>query len=177
MARAQSAAKTKRKHQEFLAAYDSYSEAIFRHCYVRLSDRDRAREVMHETFMRIWNYLMITGGEIKQIRAFLYRTANNLIVDEYRKRKTSSLDELQEKGFNPGVDDRDRLYDQMEGREMISLLKHIDEKYREVIILRYVDGLLPREIAGIIGASENNVSVRIHRGLSQIRKVVAKKRE
>ena len=168
---------TNRKHQEFLLAYDNYSEAIFRHCYLRISDRERAKELMHETFMRIWNYLMIRGGEIKQIRAFLYRTANNLIIDEYRKHKTSSLDELQEKGFNPGVDDREELHNQIEAKEMLLMLKGIDEKYREVIVLRYVDGLLPREIAHVIGATENNVSVRIHRGLSQIRKLLDKQKD
>lgn len=42
------------------------------------------------------------GGKIDAMKAFLYHILNNLIVDEYRKRKTVSLDLLLEKGFDPG---------------------------------------------------------------------------
>ena len=46
--------------------------------------------------------------------------------------------------------------------------------YREVIILRFVDELGPKEISELIEESENVVSVRIHRGLKLLREIVQK---
>ena len=158
--------------QKFLQAYEAYNDAIFRHCYFRVFRRDRAKELVQETFMRVWEY-MAGGKEIENIRAFLYRVANNLIVDESRKRKEWSLDELQETGFDPKspLDDarRDAVLDGKFARER---LEHLDAAYRQVVIMRYIDDLQPKEIAQILDESENTVSVRIHRGIKRFREIL-----
>ena len=48
-------------------------------------------------------------------------------------------------------------------------LDRLDESYRDVILLRFTEGLPPKEIAKITGLSENVVSVRIHRGVEKLR--------
>lgn len=50
-----------------------------------------------------------------------------------------------EAGFDPGEDTRDKLTAMMEGGEMIKLLHKINPKYREVIQMRFVDDLSPKE--------------------------------
>src|SRR3990167_4352630 len=90
-----------RLKQEFAKAYDEFADAIFRHCYFRLSNREKAKDMMQETFMRVWSY-MEKGNTIEftKIRPFLYKTASNLIIDEYRRNKHElSLDLLREDGF------------------------------------------------------------------------------
>ena len=52
-----------------------------------------------------------------------------------------------------------------------AFIPHLPETYREVITLRYVDGFTPKEIATMIGISENVVSVRIHRGTRKLREL------
>src|SRR3989344_280465 len=85
--------------RDFLAAYDEHADALFRHCLIRVRDREIAKDIVQETFSRTWKYLS-EGKEVDYIRAFLYRVANNLIVDGSRKKKTSSLDALMEEdGF------------------------------------------------------------------------------
>lgn len=39
--------------QQFLQAYDDYADAIFRHIALRLGDRERGRELMQDTFMKV----------------------------------------------------------------------------------------------------------------------------
>lgn len=168
--------KSIRNAEDFTKAYDALADAIFRHCYFRVSDRERAKELMQETFIRAWNYI-VDGHTIEQPKAFLYRVAHNLIVDEYRSRRgEASLDDLREKGFDVGTDARDALHAKIEAADILGLLDKIGTKYQEVIILRYIDGLGPKEIAKVIGESENAVSVRIHRGVRQIKKLLDKKR-
>ncbi|OHB24818.1 MAG: hypothetical protein A2542_03015 [Parcubacteria group bacterium RIFOXYD2_FULL_52_8] len=164
------------KQQEFLSAYEQFADAIFRHGYFRTSDRERARDVTQETFTRTWEYLA-KGGEIKSMKAFLYRIANNLIVDDFRKKKSHSLDELQEEGLDPvdtSVGSREAALD---AKAAVAVLDQLDPSYRDVITLRYVDDLSPREIAEVLHQTENAVSVRLHRGLRKAREILEKNNE
>jgi RNA polymerase sigma-70 factor (ECF subfamily) len=164
--------KQKALYAEFIAAYRELSDSIFRYCYARLSNREKALEVMQETFMNAWNYL-VQGNSITYLKAFLYRTANNLIVDQYRKKKPLSLDELHEKGFDPWIDIEESLRYAVEGKHAMQSLSLINKKYHEAIALRYVEGLSIKEISDIINETQNNVSVRIHRGLKDLRTILS----
>lgn len=159
--------------EEFQKAYEAYSDAIFRHCYFRVFDRERGKDTMQETFVRAWNY-MSEGKKVDNMRAFLYRIANNLIVDDIRKKKEVSLDEMQEKGWDPGYDGLPEMQRKVEEGKVFDTLKRVPKDYREVIVMRYVDGLTPAEIAGILGESANTVSVRLHRGLKQLHSFLSK---
>lgn len=77
--------------RDFLAAYDEHSDALFRHVLIRVRDREVAKDIVQEAFSRTWLYLS-EGKKIDYMRAFLYRVANNLIVDGSRKKKSASLD-------------------------------------------------------------------------------------
>lgn len=157
--------------QEFLAAYDQYADAIFRHCYYRVYDRERGKDLMQDTFIRAWEYLN-KGEKVLNMRAFLYRVANNLIIDESRKKKEASLDKLQEEGFDPGIDETESMHNRIEHGRVINTLKGLDESYRDILIMRYMNGLSPSEIAEVTGESANTVSVRIYRGLKQLRSLL-----
>lgn len=158
---------------EFLEAYDAYADAIFRHCYYRLFDRERAKDVMQDAFIRTWEYMQ-KGEKVDNIRALLYRIANNLIIDFVRRKKEASLDAMQEEGFDPATDDdMAHIAERLDGGQAIEALKRLDDTHREVLVLRYVNGLQPTEIAEITGETANTVSVRIHRGLGKLRIMLA----
>src|SRR3989344_5198081 len=155
--------------KKFLKMYADYADAIFRHCFFRLAyDREKAKDLVQDTFTKTWNYLA-QGKNIANPRAFLYKVATNLIINAYAKKKDLSLENLQEQGFDPGLDQRDSLYNFLDGRQMLKDLDQLDPQYSQVVVMRYIDDLSPKEIAEILGESENVVSVRIHRGLKKIR--------
>ncbi len=154
--------------EEFLQAYDQYADAIFRHCYFRVFDRERGKDLMQDTFMRAWEYIA-KGEKVLNMRAFLYRVANNLIVDEARKKKEASLEKLQEEGFDPSTDDTQHWKNRIDRDRILESLVHIDESYRSILVMRFVNDLSPSEIAEITGESANTISVRIYRGLKQLR--------
>lgn len=160
-------------HSIFLRAYETYSDAIFRHCYFRLSNRERALELMQETFMRVWESIA-NGRQIEQLRAFLYRIANNLIIDEYRRsyKKTASLDALQEEGFEPGKEETSEWNTSLDAHAALKVVDQLSPAHKEVILLRYVDDFAPKEIAKVLGESENVVSVRLHRATKELRSLL-----
>jgi RNA polymerase sigma-70 factor, ECF subfamily len=162
----------------FLKAFEDYSDALFRHATVRISDRERAIDLVHDTFTKVWTYVR-NGHEIESYRPFLYKVLNNLIIDEYRKQKEASLDALLERdGVDEGSFEELRestveaLAATIDGKQALDLIATLPDVYREVLILRFVDGLGPREISVLIEETENVVSVRIHRGLKQLRDII-----
>lgn len=159
------------KEQQFLEAYDKYADAIFRYCYYRIFDREKAKDFVQESFCRAWKY-MSDGKEVDNLRAFLYKIANNVIIDDARKKKSFSLNQLMEKGFFPKTDPREKTENYLAGQEILKLVKSLDEKYRDVIIMKYVDDLSTKEIALILNETENNVYVRLNRGFAKIKEIL-----
>jgi len=164
------------QEERFLAAFEEYNDALFRHACLRISNREKAIDLVHDTYTKVWSYLK-NGYQIDTFRPFLYKVLNNLIIDEYRRKKESSLDALLEmEGVDEGSFDDlsentvEALAATMDGRKAFELLEHLPDQYKEVLILRFVDQLGPREISDLIEESENVVSVRIHRGLKLLRK-------
>ncbi|MBI2484596.1 sigma-70 family RNA polymerase sigma factor [Candidatus Uhrbacteria bacterium] len=155
--------------EKFLEGYDKYADAIFRHCLFRIFSRERAEELAQEVFTRTWA-VMCRGEHILNFRAYLYRVANHLVIDEVRKKRPSlTVDELLEKGIEPSTDEHKRLPDLLEGRRILERLEQLPEDDREVLLLRYVDGLGPKEIADLLHCEPNTVSVRIHRAVKRLR--------
>ncbi len=156
--------------QTFLRAYDEHADALFRHCYFKINDRERARDILQDTFTKTWGY-MAQGNEINNLKAFLYRTLNNLIIDEYRKKKETSLDEMHEAGFDPKADDPTSAERRFDAERAILLLNEIDEPYKSALVMRYINELDISEIAEITGESENTVSVHVHRGIKKLKEL------
>ncbi len=160
------------KEKEFLESYEKYSDAIYRHCYFRTYDKELAEDLTQETFIKTWKYIVV-GQEIKNLKAFLYKVAVNLIIDNSRKKKAVSLDEL---GPNVGVKEKDSImrliYDGFEFNKIVKLFDELPDNQRQVMVMRYVDQLLPSEIAEVLGQTANAVSVRISQATNKIRQII-----
>ncbi len=150
-----------------LATYDAHADAIFRHCYFKTSDRELAQDMTQDVFLKTWSYLH-QGRPILNMRAFLYRLADNLVIDWYRKRKSQSLDVLMDAGFEP-IETDNKIEESAEVSLALAKLRELGEDDQKLITLRFVEGFSPREIGEIVGQNENVVSVRVHRALKKLR--------
>ena len=160
-----------RQKKEFLKAYEELNDALFRYVALKISPRDKAVDLVQETFSRAWEYLA-KGEEIRSMKSLLYRIAHNLVIDEYRRKKESSLDEMIDEGFDYGENPQSTFEGTFDGKQIIELAKTLDEKYRDAVIMRFVDDLSVREIADALDETENNISVRIHRGLEKLKSLL-----
>ena len=153
---------------EFLRTYEEFSDPIFRYCLIRVRNRDEALDLSQEVFLKTWHYVA-DGNEVKNMRAFLYEVARNLIINAAAKRKTVSLDDMMEGGFEPASPDEQTMETTSLFKDALAHIDRLDEKYREPLLLRYVDELPVQEIAALLDESENTISVRIHRALEQLK--------
>jgi RNA polymerase sigma-70 factor (ECF subfamily) len=160
----------------FTNLYNSESDAIFRYCLIRTSNREVALDITQDTFTRLWK-VVERGEEIGNYRAFLYTVARNLIIDWYRKKKPESLDAIaDETNVDALVVTSDSVREDIEmsaeARFLISKIKDLEEQYQQPVFLRFIEGLKPSEIADIMDVSVNVASVRISRGIDRLRKLV-----
>lgn len=156
----------KSTEKEFLAAYEAYADAIFRFCFFKTKDRDLAKDLVQQTYLKAWVYLR-QNRQIDNFRAFLYRLAGNLVIDWYRKKKAESLENLAEKGFEP-ADHHGNAEAEAELAWMLKVLHTLEPADQELIIWRYVEDMSPRDIAQMLGEKENNISVRLHRAKERL---------
>ena len=161
--------------QRFARIYEAESDAIFRYCLFRVSNREAALDLVQETFMRFWDVL-IQQKEIRNDKAFIFMIARNLIIDLYRKKKSLSLDAILEDNEDGifmagGKGGKEDIEMSSEARFVMDKISELEPLHRQIIYLRFVEDLRPKEIAEILGLSANVVSVRIIRGLEKLRKL------
>jgi RNA polymerase sigma-70 factor (ECF subfamily) len=149
-------------------AHKEYAGELKKRAFFKLSDRMLVQDIVQDTFLKTWKYLR-KGGRIETMRAFLYRVLNDLIVDEYRKRKAVSLDMLIEKGFEPRSDDVSRLIDQIDGKIVLFLIGRLPAKYQKIMLMRYIEDLSLNEISQKNGQTKNTNAVQIHRAIEMVR--------
>jgi RNA polymerase sigma-70 factor (ECF subfamily) len=155
--------------EAFLGSFDSYSDAIFRFCLMKTSNKELAEDFTQETFMRYWQSLR-EGKTMTNPRSYLYTIANNMIIDWYRKKKSVSLDALEETGFEAEALSMLGADSESEVKGILDAITELDAKDTEVVLLRFVEGLDPKDIAEILEESANVVSVRINRAIEKVQK-------
>ncbi len=168
----------------FSKIYDQYVTKIYRFIYLKVSSQEVAEDLSSEVFMRTWEtYKKSTPssdgvpgrmtGQIRNIQAYLYQVARNIVADHYRTRKIQivSVEETVEL-----TDESDSLQDQalvsMEMDRIQKALATIQDDYQDLIIWRYLDELSVPEIAQITGKTEENIRVGIHRALQALKSKV-----
>ena len=147
--------------------YDLYARDIYRFAYFRTASKEIAEDIAHEVFLHAWQYI-VDKKEVRNLRAFLFRVARNKVADYFRAsvRQEQLLDLLPDGQSSAAFGDIDQQSDLQVIRQKLSTLK---EEYREIIVLRYFDGLSIEEIAEIIEKDKNNVRVTLHRALTKLK--------
>ena len=161
---------TREQKAVLTTAYKDFNKNLNSHAYFKVNSHSIGQDLVQNTFLKTWNFLL-KGNKIVMMKAFLYHILNNLIIDEYRRRKVSSLDVLLEKGFEPAAESAEDAINIFDGKKAITQIKSLPKKYQEVMLMRYVKGLSLKEISDITGQSKNTLSVQLHRGLIKLKKL------
>ena len=158
-----------RAKDEFSLIYDQHITKIYRFIFLKVSSREIAEDLSSEVFTRTWSEF--NKQEIKNIQAFLYGVARNLIADHYRVQGRIKIVSV-EATFDV-EDEQEDLQEQANigsDMEMIKkALSDLKDDYQDLIIWRYLDELTIPEISEITKKSEENVRVGIHRALKSLK--------
>ncbi|MEK7463537.1 MAG: RNA polymerase sigma factor [Patescibacteria group bacterium] len=150
------------------AAYHDFNRGLNLHAFFKTRDSVMGSDLVQDTFTKTWKY-MAKGGKIDVMKAFLYHVLNHLIIDEYRKRKVVSLEILVENGFEPSIDDSERLFNSIDGKAAALLIQRLPLTYRKIIHMRYMQDLSLAEMSAATGLTKNTMAVQVHRGLERLK--------
>lgn len=151
---------------------EAYSELVRRYhgraywvAYGLVSNEEEARDVVQDAFLRV--YRALERFDFNQnFYTWLYRIVVNLAIDRLRKinkAKSVALDDVGEPPSESQEDQPNRGIELEEtSREVREVLERLPEKYRTVMVLRELNGLSCKEIAGIVNSSHATVRWRLH---------------
>jgi len=121
-------------------AHNDFSKGLNTRAYFKVHDHDLGEDLVQDTFMKTWSYL-VKGGQIDMMKAFLYHILNNLIIDQYRKHKTDSLDVLVENGYEPKDTDSVRFLNILDGRSAVDMIARLPDTYKKVMKIKFIQHL------------------------------------
>ena len=162
----------------FLKVYDFFAPKIFRFVYNKTGkDRDIAEDLTAHTFYKTWNHLVSKGKEIENIQAFLYRIARNAVIDHWResgRHATISLKEEMENTTEVTIAWQEEFDKKLKLEVVEKALPKIPEQYKEILLLRFMEGLEIPEIGVILNKDTNAVYVQVHRAIKKLKEVIQK---
>ena len=147
----------------YRAFYQKYKEKLFSYLMRMTGDYFLSSDILQESFTK---FLEHYGADNNSV-SLLYAIARNSVVDNARKkRRMEALDEQ----MIHSREDQERLYMlREEYRQVMECIERLSNDEREIISLATDSDLNYRQIAQIIGISENNVKVKIHRTRLKLR--------
>lgn len=154
--------------------YETYAGRVLAVCRRYIRDADRARDLVHDTFLRAWEAL--DGFRPRRegsLGAWLCRIATRLSVDELR-RQSSFADVIGESQADEPPVDAEALRN-ASVEELIDLIASLPEGYRAVFNLFCLDGYSHREIARLLGISEKTSQTQYLKARHKLAAMIAAK--
>ena len=163
--------------------YETYAGRVLAVCRRYIRESDRARDIVHDTFLKAWDSLgSFHPRRAGSLGAWLSQIAAHLAVDELRRRKlliqedasfTGSVSSFAGLTGESPVDES-RLR-QVPVEELIELIAALPEGYRAVFNLFCLDGLSHREIARLLGISEKTSQTQYLKARHKLAAMIAAK--
>jgi len=156
-----------------------YKDKVFQLCFRMLGNRHEAEDLAQEAFVRA--FVNIHSFKINmKFSTWLYRIATNLCIDRLRKKKPDYHLDAEVAGTE-GLNMYSQIAsDTLKPEEEVASLElqesiqaeitKLPEKYRSVIVLKYIEELSLKEISDILDLPVGTVKTRIHRGREALRK-------
>ena len=166
---------TKKNTRYYSCLIDRYEDKIKRYI-LRLSgaEKETLEDVAQEVFLKAYVNLNSFNQELK-FSSWLYRIAHNETISHWRRNKQArngsvSFDELDflKSVLGDGKNMEDQVYWKLDGERAVKALKNLDEKYRDVLVLAFLEDKSYQEIAEILKKPIGTVGTLISRAKKRL---------
>lgn len=154
----------------FAVLYRRYLDDVYSFAFYELGDHHDAEDATERVFLAALRALPGFRDTGAGFRAWLFRIARNTLANAHRARRRRQVRPLEEapEPVAPGADPAGLVQRADEVHRVRELLDELPEDRRQVVLLRFVDGLSSREIAVVLDRSEGAVRVLLHRALRDL---------
>jgi len=148
--------------------YERYRQPLYRYCLARSESPHEAEDLVSDVFLKAMESLARYRDQGLPFIAFLYRVARNAAIDRSRKNKGSSLFEMSVEPRS-ATDVEGDVARSQEVDAILRAMRKIKPEYREVILLRFVEGYSAADVAKLLDKAEKAVWNLQQRGLERLR--------
>lgn len=151
--------------------YSIYLDRIYRYVFYQVKDKMTAEDITEDAFVKAWKAIGTCKGKGKTFSSWLYRIAHNHMIDNLRSlQKCTSIEKENVVDIS---DPKLEVEAGLEHQELLELITCLPQNQRQVIILKFIEGLDNREIGQVMSKSEGAIRVLQMRALATLRQRLA----
>jgi RNA polymerase sigma-70 factor (ECF subfamily) len=159
--------------EAFGVLYDKYFDPIYRFIYLKTRSKVDAEDISHQVFLSAWQRIEKYEFQGFPFSSWLYKIASNAVIDHWRTKKPDVSIDLVKEDFLKDVPD---FHEDVDRKLKIKLvgnaITRLEPDQQNVIIMKFVDELSNKEIAGALDKTEGAIRVIQHRALRQLKKTL-----
>lgn len=148
------------------ALHNRLYEPVYRYVHFKVRDPQASDDLTSEVFLRVLEALKKGQMWKKTPDAWIFGIARNVVADHYRKNSWHTEVELDERLSAPGEESpiRQVMIDE-EYEELSQAITMLTDEQRDVILLRFMEGLSINEVAEVLNKTPGAVKGLQHRAL------------
>ena len=160
--------------EAFGELYSIYLDRIYRYVFYQVREKATAEDITEEVFVKAWKAIGSCKGKEQTFSSWLYRIAHNHVIDNLRSRwKHLSIEmETVNKVSAPEVE----VEGELEQQELLKVVACLSQSQRQVIILKFFEGLDNCEIAQTMSKSQGAIRVLQMRALATLRQELSREK-
>lgn len=156
--------------------FERHHKSLYGYLFHCTGQRVESEDLVQTVFYRMLKYRHSFSAE-GQFRAWMYQLARNALIDSAQKSSKTSYqaDILQHENWHENEQNIEhKMYENEQAARLHMALNTLASEHRELLILSKFQELPYKEIAEIMGTSEGNVKVKVHRAINELRNVYLK---
>ncbi|MDJ0757015.1 MAG: RNA polymerase sigma factor [Ardenticatenaceae bacterium] len=154
------------------ALYAAYHARVYRYVAFRVGDPAAADDLTAEVFVTMVKRIQTYEYRGRPFLAWLYIVAGNIVKMHYRQEKKRQLETLPEELVDQASSPAEIAETRLSQRRLLAAMPFLSDPQREVILLKFIEGLSNSEVAEIMGKTEGAIRILQHRALTALRQTL-----
>ncbi|MFC1929101.1 RNA polymerase sigma factor [Chloroflexota bacterium] len=160
--------------EAFGKLYSIYLDRIYRYVFYQVKDKPTAEDITEDVFIKAWKAINSCNGREQTFLPWLFRIAHNLVIDVFRRKRKELLVDMETVAE---VGDHSlEVGKRLEQQQLLRVIDSLPQNQRQVIILKFIEGLDNREIGQVIRKNQGAIRILQMRALATLRKRLKEKR-
>lgn len=157
--------------EAFGKLYDIFVDPLYRYAYYRVGAGE-AEDLIELVFLKSWENIKQYRPLERSFSSWIFRIAHNVVVDFYRSQRPQ--DELSENiiDYREEADSKALANRRFDNEVLEKAMLELKDRYRQIIILKFINDLTNEEIGYITGRSQTALRILQFRALRKLRRIL-----